>query len=217
MPKKKADNRQYDLTHRQSQALLTRKAITEAAHKLFLERGYAGATITAIAKEAGVSAESIYAIFNNKRGILAHLVNISVVGDDDPEPLLKQAFVKATTDESDQSKQIAMFAQQMHDIMRRMAPIFEIMRTASKTEADIAEMRDNILQERQQGMAYFVHSLVNHGVLREGMTTEKASDIVFALSSGEMFNVFVQDLGWLGEEYVLWLTDALTSALLPTS
>lgn len=215
MRKKNVNNRQYDSAHRQSQALLTRKAITEAAHKLFLKRGYAGATITAIAKEAGVSAETIYATFNNKRGILVHLVNISIVGDEEPEPLLKRSFVKATTDEPDQHKQIAMFAQQMSDIMGRMAPIFDIMRTAAKTEADISEIRENILQERRAGMAYFVRSLVAHGVLRDGITIEKAADIVFALSSGEMFNVFVQDLGWSREKYVLWLTDALIAALLP--
>jgi AcrR family transcriptional regulator len=215
MRKKNVNNRQYDSSHRQSQALLTRETITEAAYKLFLKRGYAGATITAIAKEARLSAETIYATFNNKRGILAHLVNISVVGDEEPEPLLKRSFVTATADEPDQHKQIAMFAQQMCDIMGRMAPIFEIMRTAAKTEPDIAEMRNNVLQERQKGMAYFVRSLASHGGLCEGLTTEKATDIVFALSSGEMFNVFNQDLGWSEEQYVLWLRDALTATLLP--
>lgn len=215
MPKKNEKNRQYHSAHRQSQALLTRKAITEAAHTLFLTRGYAGATISAIAKEAKVSAETIYAIFNNKQGILAHLVNISLVGDEDPQTLLNRPFIKATSDEPDQHKQIAMFAQQMCDIMYRMAPIFEIMRTAAKTEPDIAQMRDRILRERQKGMIYFVRALVAHGDLCEGMTIEKAGDIVFALSSGELFNVFIQDLAWSKEQYTLWLTEALTAALLP--
>jgi AcrR family transcriptional regulator len=215
MRKKNVNNRQYDSSYRQAQARLTRKKITEAAYKLFLKRGYAGATITAIAKEAKVSTETIYATFNNKRGILAHLVNVSVVGDEDDEPLLKRPFVKATASESDQHKQIARFAQQMSDIMGRMAPIFEIMRTAAKTEADIAEMRDNIMQERKLGMAYFVSSVATHGGLRDGLMTDKAAEIVFALSSGEMFNVFIQDLGWSKEQYILWLTDALTDALLP--
>jgi AcrR family transcriptional regulator len=215
MRKNSVNNRQYDSAHRQSQALLTKQTITEAAHKLFLQRGYAGATISAIAREAGVSAETIYSTFKNKRGILAHLVHISVVGDANPEPLLKRSFVKATADETDQHQQIAMFAQQMNEIIGRMAPIFEIMRTAAKTESDIAEMRDTILQERRNGMAYFVRLLVAHGALREDLTTEKARDIVFALSSGEMFNVFIQDLGWSRDQYVVWLTNALIAALLP--
>lgn len=215
MHKKDKNNRQYDSTHRQAQARLTRKKIIEAAYKLFLKRGYAGATISAIAKEAKVSPETIYATFNNKRGILAHLVSVSVVGDEEPTPLLERSFVTATANEPDQHKQIAMFAQQMCETMRRMAPVFEIMRTAAKTETDIAEMRDNILKERQNGMTYFVRSVASHGGLRKDVTIEKAADIVFALSSGEMFNVFTQDLGWSDAQYILWLKDALTAALLP--
>ena len=59
-----------ELTHRQRQALWTRRLIVDAARKLFLERGYAATTIDAIAKEAGVAVSTVYAIYKNKRAIL---------------------------------------------------------------------------------------------------------------------------------------------------
>src|SRR5918994_2101492 len=44
--------RRYNATRRQAQAAQTRQDILDAAHQLFLERGYAGATLTVIAQPA---------------------------------------------------------------------------------------------------------------------------------------------------------------------
>lgn len=215
MSKKDKNKRTYDSSRRQKQAQETRQAITEAARKLFIEQGYAGATISAIAKEAEVSAESIYATFGNKRAILAHLVEVSVVGDDKPISLLERSFVKETEAETNQHQQIRMFTAQIYGIMERMAPIFDVMRTAAKTEAEIATMRERILQKRKEGMAHFVRAVATNGSLREDLNIEKAAEIVFALSSGEMFNVLISDLGWSSEQYTTWLTESIISAILP--
>jgi TetR/AcrR family transcriptional regulator of autoinduction and epiphytic fitness len=215
MSKQAETTRRYDSTRRQEQARRTRQAITEAARTLFIERGYAGATIGAIAQEAGVAAETIYATFGSKRAVLAHLVDVSVVGDDEPVPLLDRPHVQATEQEPDQRQQIRQFAGQMRAIMERMAPIFDIIRTASKTEPDIAEMREQLLQGRRQGMAHFVRAVAAHGPLRAGLDIDTAADSVFALSSGEMYTVLTTDLGWSGGEYDVWLAEMLIAALLP--
>ncbi|MCB9454113.1 MAG: TetR/AcrR family transcriptional regulator [Anaerolineaceae bacterium] len=215
MSKKGDSNRRYDSTRRQIQARQTQQIIIEAARRLFIERGYAGAAIGAIAQEAGVAPETIYATFGNKRAILAQLVHVSVVGDDEPQPLLERPAVQETAQEIDQRQQIRMFAGQICTIMGRMAPIFEVMRTAAKTEPDIAEMRERMLQERRQGMVHFVRAVAAHGTLRGEMSIEAAADVVFALSSGEMFTVLTVDLGWSDEQYQTWLADAVTTAILP--
>src|SRR6266511_4296163 len=51
--------RRYDTTRRQAQAAQTRQDIVAAAQRVFLERGYSGATLTAIAQAAGVVVETI--------------------------------------------------------------------------------------------------------------------------------------------------------------
>jgi TetR/AcrR family transcriptional regulator of autoinduction and epiphytic fitness len=215
MSKKDRNSRRYDATRRLEQARQTRQTITEAARKLFVERGYAGATISAIAQEAGVAAETVYASFGSKRAILFHLVDVSVVGDDQPVALLDRPFVHETEQEPDQRQQIGMFARQMCAVMERMAPIFDVMHTAAKTEPDIAEMRAAMLHERRQGMMHFVWAVAAHGPLREGLNLKKATDSVFALSSGEMFTVLTADLDWSSDQYVAWLTETLIATLLP--
>jgi AcrR family transcriptional regulator len=52
----------------------TQEQIVEAARKLFLERGYRGATMRAIAKEAGVDAALIVHFFGNKLNLFAEAV-----------------------------------------------------------------------------------------------------------------------------------------------
>lgn len=51
-----------------------RRAILEAAAGVFLERGYAGASIDAVVERAGGSKATIYGLFGNKEGLFSALV-----------------------------------------------------------------------------------------------------------------------------------------------
>ena len=52
-----------------------RAAILQAASAVFLERGYAGASIDAVVERAGGSKATVYALFGNKEGLLTALVS----------------------------------------------------------------------------------------------------------------------------------------------
>jgi AcrR family transcriptional regulator len=51
-----------------------RRALLDAARDVFLERGYANATIDAVVERAGGSKATVYDLFENKEGLLAALV-----------------------------------------------------------------------------------------------------------------------------------------------
>jgi AcrR family transcriptional regulator len=55
MPEKVKTRRKYYSPLRADQAEQTRRRILEAGFRLFVDRGYAGTTIAAVAEEAGVS------------------------------------------------------------------------------------------------------------------------------------------------------------------
>ncbi|WP_131808074.1 TetR/AcrR family transcriptional regulator, partial [Mycolicibacterium elephantis] len=65
--------------------------IRRAAHTLFLRHGFAGVSTAALAKEAGVSKETLYSRFPNKDAVLAdvleHLIALGDSGDDDAHQL----------------------------------------------------------------------------------------------------------------------------------
>jgi AcrR family transcriptional regulator len=215
MSAKKTTKRTYNSSRRQEQANQTRLQIVEAARSLFIERGYAGATLDAIAQQAGVAVETVYASFGNKRAILSKLIDVSVVGDDEPIPLLQRQGPLMTLQETDQHRQIELFVNDIYEIMGRMAPVFDIMRAAAKTEPDISEMLQNILNARFQGMLTFVRALLKNGSLREGLTPEAAAETVWALTSGELYILLITNRGWSENQYKQWMMNALINLLLP--
>src|SRR6266568_8315962 len=91
----KIKKRPYKSLVRERQAADTRQRIVEATRQLLQSEGYAGMTIEAIARQAEVSAQSVYAIFKSKTGILTELLDQSSFGVD-YESLVKQAL--GTTD-----------------------------------------------------------------------------------------------------------------------
>ena len=58
-----------------------------AATSLFAERGWSATGMRDIAKEAGVSVETVYASFGSKTELLLAAIDVGVVGDDAPVPL----------------------------------------------------------------------------------------------------------------------------------
>jgi len=215
VPKKAAVKRRYNSSHRKEQALQTQRQIVEAARQLFLRRGYMGATIDAIAQEAGVAVETVYAAFGNKRAILSRLIEVSLVGDEKPIPLLQREGPQAVMNETDQQRQVELFAAGIYEIMSRMTPIFEIMRVAAKTDTEIARMYENILNNRVQGLMAFIQALTRNGPLREGITAEEAAETVWTLTSADVITLLITNRGWSAEKYKRWLTNVLTSFLLP--
>ncbi|HEY0168699.1 MAG TPA: TetR family transcriptional regulator [Jatrophihabitans sp.] len=67
----------------------TRDDILEAARKLFAERGYAGATIRAIALEAGVDGALIHHFFASKEGVFAAAIEDTFSPDEMLPPVLQ--------------------------------------------------------------------------------------------------------------------------------
>jgi TetR/AcrR family transcriptional regulator of autoinduction and epiphytic fitness len=205
--------RPYRSNRRQAQARQTRRQILTAAGALFVERGYNGATLEAIAQQAGVAQETIFAVFGNKRNLLSKLVDFAVGGDELPLALLERPGPQRVLRVSDPVQQLHLFAADIANILERVAPLFEVLRMAAKTEADIAELLQNLLAERMRNMQVFVGQLAAQSPLRPGLDVAQAAEIVWALTSPEVYNLFTVDRRWAKEKYVQWLGDTLVRLL----
>lgn len=215
MSKNKPTKRKYDSSRRRQQARQTQRQIVNAARELFITFGYAGTTIEAIAQKANVAVETVYASLTNKRNILARVVDVSITGDDEPIPLLERPQIKAVEAEHDPKLQIQMFANQMSEIMSRVAPLFQVMRAVAKTDAEISQVLNDLLNGRLQGMGHFVRALAQFGSLRQGLDEDTTIETVWTLTSAEVYNLLTQDRGWRSEQYEHWLAEMLTRILLP--
>lgn len=207
--------RSYNSRRRQEQARQTRARIVEGARRLFVERGYSGATIEAMADAAGVAPETVYAIFGSKLAVLNALVQTSLTGDDLPIPLLQREHVLAAMKETSQGVIIRNFAADIYRIMSQMAPVFGILNSAAPVEPEIAAFLEKILTDRLAGMTYLVDQVARTGPLREGLTRQKAAEAVWAVSSAEVFQLLTLRRGWSRETYTAWLADSVSRLLLP--
>src|SRR6266508_699531 len=83
----KRPRRAYHSPLRADQAEQTRRRVLESARQLFIDHGYTGTTVAAVAEHAGVSPETIYLSLGGKRGLLEGVMDITgphdSVADDD--------------------------------------------------------------------------------------------------------------------------------------
>lgn len=212
MAEKPPAKRKYDSSRRQEQARATRRQIAEAARGAFIERGYAGTTIAAIAQAAGVAPETVYAIFDSKRNILWHLMDIAVGGDDQPIRLMDRPEPQAVLRDPDPHRQLRVLSEKLAETLSRVAPILEVLRSAARSDPEIDALLQTLLKERLENLTTFTRHIAG---LRAGLDASAAGVQVWAIASPEVFLLLTRDRGLSLEEYSNWLNATLSRLLLP--
>lgn len=216
MPEVGRPTRRYNATRRHAQTRERRRQVVDAARRLFAERGYAGTTMEAIADAAGVAVETVYAGFGSKRAVLAHLVDLSILGDDDPTPLLNRPAAQDLRRDGDQRRQLRLFAHDLRAIMERGGSVFVVMSSAATTEPEIAALLHELLDKRLASMMQFVEWVAQQGPLRADVSVAEAAESVWALTSAEVHHLLTVQRGWSEERYERWIGDTLIAMLLPS-
>lgn len=203
--------RAYRSDRRREQAEETRGRVLDAAAALFDRRGYEGTTIAAVAAEAGVSEETVYARFRNKRTLLGELVERAVRGGD-PRPVPEQDAPRALAAEADQRQQLLLFAADIVPRLERAAPLVTVVGGAARAEPELAELLERLHAIRRRNLAVLVDALTANGPLRVGR--EQAIDTVWALTSPELHQLLTRIRGWSRKRYTSWLAESLAALLL---
>ena len=202
--------RAYRSDRRREQAQETRRRMLEAAGRLLAARGYAGTTIAAVAREAGVAPETVYAAFRNKRTLVGELVRTSVRGGGSAPPASQQAGARAVAAAPGQADQVRLFAADVSARLERVGPVLEAL--AAAAEPELAELRANVDRDRLEGLRRFVSALEDRGPLR--VDAEAAAETVWALASPELHTLLRGRRGWPAERYTAWLEETLAAVLL---
>jgi len=192
---------------RRRQAQETRRAIARAARSLFAERGYAATPIEAVAEEAGVAARTVYASFGTKKGILAAIC----------EEWLAEAGVMQIVAEglasSDLRNRLGLVAYASRRQWESERGVCAMLEAAAASDAEVARMLAGWKGERALSWRLVVAGL--EGQLRPGVGVERASAMIRALSSVEVYSELVAGEGWTPDAYEDWLAGLLREVLLP--
>lgn len=204
--------RKYSSAVRDEQAARTRTRILDAASDLFLERGYARTTITDIAERAGVARDTVYAVFGSKARVLTALIDLRLVPDGSVASARERPEALAVRDEIDQRKQIELFASFIAGISTQLRPVFEILRTASAVEPDMANVFQEMDRYRMMNMQTYAKWIAARGPLR--VSTRRAGEIIWTLASPDVGRMLCDELGWTQTQHARWLSDTLARTLL---
>lgn len=165
-------------------------------------------TIEAIAQLAEVSAQSVYAIFKSKTGILAELLDQSSFGVD-YETLVRQAL--GTSDPGARLKFAARIARQIHE---SQIATFDLLRGAGVVAPELAKLeqrRECVRYERQEDTMILLRDSRR---LRAELDYQTARDLFWMFTGRDLYRMLVRERGWTPQKYEDWLADTLIRNLL---
>ena len=206
--------RQYRSSLRQQQVQLTRRTVFAAAHRLFLERGFAATTVAAVAAEAGVSPETIYASLGGKRGLLEGVIESTILGPDSL-PLQQQIAWPRIEAMNNPHDRLAAFVQFVCDVLARTSPVHAVIRGASDSEEFAVALRERLLHQRVKDIRTHLRRTLPDGV-HGGLSWKQASERLAGLASPELYHLLTVELGWTPRQHRDWLVGVVDTEVLGT-
>lgn len=206
--------RTYVSPLREESARRTRRAVLDAARELFVSQGYVATTVEQIARMAGVSRPTVFANAGNKRTILMLVRDLALAGDDEPVPVMARPWFQEALTEPDPARSVALHARNVVRVSVRYSDVDEVLRAAAGAEPELRELWRISEEQRRTGAGVFVDALRAKGPLKAGLGRDEAVDVLWALTSTDLFRGLVGVQGWPVDGYERWLAAMFRAQLL---
>ena len=135
-----SQKRPYHAPQRAAAAAHTREAIMAAAKDVFERSGWSGATMRAVADQAGVSVKTVEALYRTKAELLKAAVDYAIAGDVEPIPMLARESVAAMEAVPDAAAMLGLHARHARAVNGRAAQLFWVVEQAAPAHQDIAAL-----------------------------------------------------------------------------
>jgi len=208
------ERRSYHSPVRSESARRTRQAIVAAATRLFVERGYVGASLREVAEIAGVARPTVAAAFGSKPALLRQVLDEALAGDDEPVPVAQRPWFAPVWQATDPRAVLTAYAGVCTLISRRAARIMEVVHRAAGASPEIAEQWDILLRNRRAGAEMVVRRAQDTGPLKPDMAIDAAIDSLWTLNDPTHYLNLVLDRHWPEADYRRWLSNQMCAALL---
>ncbi|MFG1931370.1 TetR/AcrR family transcriptional regulator [Mycobacterium sp. NPDC048908] len=205
------ETRSYRSVRRAEAAGDTRARILAAAMRLFVEKGYGKVTVSDIAREAAVAVPTVYASAGGKTAILATIIDEAV-----HDPIVEKTLAAVRT-AREPREVIDVVANGTRVDNERYHDIIEVNRTASVVDEIATEILENSNRAYRQALAVAVSRLREMGVLRDYLTDERATDVLWFYFGHQPWHALVAESGWTWDEAEDWLREQAAAALLQPS
>lgn len=199
--------RRYESPLRERRARETRDAVLAAATEQFLTKGWAGTGMRGIAAAAGVAVETVYSHFPSKRALFDAVVDISVVGDEEPVPLAdRPEFTDLGTGR--RSDRIAAAARLLTVVHGRTSGFAKVLREAASGDEQIDEVLRATRRRQRRDIDAATALIVGRPV------ASATVDELWVVLSADTYLMFLEEAGWTPDQYEAWAA-ATIDHLLP--
>lgn len=210
-PGVEASRRKYHSPLREDQAQQTRERALTAALSLFVDRGYAGTTVAAVAELAGISPETIYLALGGKRGLLEAVISTAIGGDSLPAE--DEKIWNAIEKLSDPRQRLEKIVKYSCEILARTRPIHAVIRGAADKEKFAADLNQRLIRDRLGSQTERIRRYLKDD-LRPELSVAQAGQRYSALASPELYYLLTVEFGWTPLKHRTWITKLLVSELL---
>lgn len=185
----------------------TRETILDAALRLFTARG-PGVRLEDIADEAGVSRQTLYVNFGSRTGLLLGLVQqVDASG-------MLVGLVQQVVDAPTSLEALDAVAHLHAEYSPSIYPVARLFLTGRHEDAALRLAWDDRMEARRNLYREVVSRLRADGLLAREWTVESGTEVMFALTSWQVWEQLVVDQGWSKAAYRERLARMLRRVLL---
>ena len=173
--------RPYRLGKRAADVEDTRDRVIQAARELFSEEGFLGASLEDVAKRAGVSRATVYYQFESKYGLLdGMIVNATQIQ--------KAAPLDRARKHPNALKGLRTYLVEICKFWMGDLALFRNVYGLASVDPEAGKLFDGYDNRRRELLVWLVKRLADQGHLRPGMTQQRATDVLWLLSSFRSFD-----------------------------
>lgn len=205
--------RRYDSGGRQASARRNREAVLDAAQRQFIENGYVATTVAEIAREAGVSVETVYKAFGGKPGLVRAIYDRGMLGRGPVAAYQRSDEMRER--ETDPVTIMRNWSVLTAEVASVITPIRLLIRSAAVIDPEMVALLQEGDDERLVRMGHHATFLAERGYLREDVTLDEATDVLWTCSSPEIYELLVLQRGWSHERFAHFVANFMITSLLP--
>jgi len=188
----------------------TEEKILQAATRLFLERGYNGTTLAAVAAEAAVGARTVYVRFGTKAALLKRVVDVALVGDTTPVDVQGRPWFVLARTAPTLAERIAAMARGGKEMMARAGGVLAVAFEAAPMEPELAAASQAGREATREHLHVFWTQAAADGLLPGSADLDWLAETSAILTVAETYLLATRMHGWSPEQYEQWIATSLT-------
>lgn len=161
----------------------------------------------AIAQEAEVAVPTVYANFRSKTGVIAEILDAARFGEE------YQQAVRDVLAEPRPIERLLLAPRIARRIYDSESSVRDLLRGAGAVAPALARQDEERECRRYEMQGHLIEGLAVAHELRPGLDVQPARDLLWALTSRDLYRMLVRERGWTPQEYEDWLRQTLVEML----